>query len=154
MPSYSSDNLNLAIETSSPTFNQWYVGSKTHLVDMSSSIQIIQRIEYNMELFKPANIELSFFNVRMIGFKVDVWIEFASCVLGDLLKESELLRKWVSTVKTNQGLRLLNVLMSEQKLAVEIAQVDGVEVNNMDFHESSEDEILKKFATDATCAYQ
>ena len=51
---------------------------------------------------------------------------------------------------TNQRLRFLDVLMSEKELSVEIAQVNGIEVNEMDFHEPAENEILEQFATNSS----
>jgi hypothetical protein len=44
---------------------------------------------------------------------------------------------------TNQRLRFLDVLMSEKELSVEIAQINGIEVNDMDFPKPAENEILE-----------
>jgi hypothetical protein len=44
---------------------------------------------------------------------------------------------------TDQGLRFLDVLMSEKELSVEIAQINGIEVNDMDFPKPAENEILE-----------
>jgi hypothetical protein len=41
------------------------------------------------------------------------------------------------------------VLIAEQKLPIEIAQVDRVEVNDMDLAEACEDEVLEKLTADA-----
>lgn len=38
--------------------------------------------------------------------------------------------------------------VSKEELAIEIAQIDGVKVNNVDFTEAGEDEILQKLAAD------
>lgn len=35
------------------------------------------------------------------------------------------------------------MFVSEEKLAIEIAQIDGVKVDNVDFGEAGEDEILQ-----------
>jgi hypothetical protein len=42
------------------------------------------------------------------------------------------------------------VLIAEEKLPVEVAQVDGIEVEDMDLAEAGEDEILQQFAADAS----
>lgn len=43
---------------------------------------------------------------------------------------------------------------AEKELAVEIAQIDGVEVDDMDFAEPREQEVLQQFASDATSTHQ
>lgn len=41
-----------------------------------------------------------------------------------------------------QSFRFLDVLVSEKELAVEIAQVDRIEVDDVDFSKTREDDIL------------
>ena len=43
----------------------------------------------------------------------------------------------------HQSLRLLNMLLTEEELTVEVAKVDGVEINNMNLAEAGEDKILQ-----------
>ena len=45
------------------------------------------------------------------------------------------------------------MLVAEEKLAVQVAQVDGVEVDDVDFTETSENEVLEQFAADAASSY-
>ena len=52
---------------------------------------------------------------------------------------------------TYQGLGFLDVLMPEQKLAVEVGEVDGVEIDDVDVAESGEDEVLEQLAANAAC---
>lgn len=75
------DNLNLAIKTSGAAFDQRNIRSKAHFVDMSSSFQVIQCVEYDAKFSKPRNSEISIFNVGVVGDDFDVWIE----LLGDFL---------------------------------------------------------------------
>jgi hypothetical protein len=51
------------------------------------------------------------------------------------------------------GLGLLDVLVAEQELAVQVAEVDGVEVHNVDVAEADEDEVLEQLAADAARAH-
>lgn len=51
-----------------------------------------------------------------------------------------------------QSLGLLDVLLVEQKLAVQVGEVDGVEVDDMDLAKAGEDEVLEQFASNATGA--
>jgi hypothetical protein len=44
------------------------------------------------------------------------------------------------------------VLVAEQELAVQIAEVDGVEVDYVDVAEADEDEVLEQLAADAARA--
>lgn len=48
---------------------------------------------------------------------------------------------------------LLDMLVAEQELAVEVAEVDGVEVDNVDLAKAGEDEVLKQLAADAASPY-
>jgi predicted PilT family ATPase len=45
------------------------------------------------------------------------------------------------------------MLVAEEELAVEVAEVDGVEVDNVDLAEAGEDEVLEQFAADAASSY-
>jgi hypothetical protein len=44
------------------------------------------------------------------------------------------------------------VLMSEKELSVQVTEIDGVQVDDMDLAVAGEDEVLEQFATYATCA--
>jgi hypothetical protein len=45
------------------------------------------------------------------------------------------------------------VLMSEEKLAIEVAQIDGIEIDNMDLTKTCKDEAFEKLASDSTGAH-
>ena len=51
-----------------------------------------------------------------------------------------------------QCLGLLNVLLAEEKLPVEIAEVDCIEVDNVDLAKAGENEVLEELASDAAGA--
>lgn len=51
------------------------------------------------------------------------------------------------------SLRLLDVLVPEKKLPIQIAQVDRVEIDDVDLSKPGEDEILEQLASDAPSAY-
>jgi hypothetical protein len=53
----------------------------------------------------------------------------------------------------HQCLRFLDVLVAEQKLPIEVAQVDGVEVDDVYLAEAGEDEVLEQLAANATGSY-
>jgi hypothetical protein len=53
---------------------------------------------------------------------------------------------------TYNGFRLLDVFVSEEKLAIEVAEVDCVEIDDMDFAKAGQGEVFEKFAADATGA--
>ena len=44
------------------------------------------------------------------------------------------------------------MFMSEEKLAVEVAEVDCVKIDNVDFAEAGQGKVLEEFAADAACA--
>ena len=45
------------------------------------------------------------------------------------------------------------MLIAEQKLAIQVAEVDGVQVDDVDLSKASEGQILEKLAADATSSY-
>ena len=45
------------------------------------------------------------------------------------------------------------MLVAEEELAVKVAQIDGVEVNNVDLSEARKGKVLEELASDATGAY-
>jgi hypothetical protein len=48
---------------------------------------------------------------------------------------------------------LLDVLIAEQELAIEVAEIDGVEVYDVNLAEAGENEVLEEFAADAASSY-
>ncbi|KAL8966129.1 MAG: hypothetical protein Q9183_003511, partial [Haloplaca sp. 2 TL-2023] len=51
---------------------------------MSSSIDIVQGVENDLEAGEPVDIELRVLDVTMIGLKLDVRIEFGGALFCDL----------------------------------------------------------------------
>ena len=52
----------------------------------------------------------------------------------------------------HQSLRLLDMLLPEEKLPIEVAEVDGVQINDVDFAEAGEDKILQKLTANPSSA--
>lgn len=44
--------------------------------------------------------------------------------------------------------------MSEEKLTIKVAQIDGIKIDNVDLSETRKDEIFKKLASDPASSYQ
>lgn len=55
-------------------------------------------------------------------------------------------------IETYDSFWLLDMFVSEEELAVEVAEVDCVEVDDMYFAEAGQGEVLEEFAANATCA--
>lgn len=87
---YLLDNLNLAIETSGSAFYQRHVSRKAHFVDMPPCIQIVKRIEDDVETLKEFEIEVGVLDVCVMRFKLDVRIERRGALFCHLRMESEL----------------------------------------------------------------
>ena len=51
---------------------------------MSPCVQIIQRIEDDVETLKPIDVELRVLDVGMVGFELDIRIEFGGAVFRNL----------------------------------------------------------------------
>lgn len=60
---------------------------------------------------------------------------------------------FVGDIVPYQCLGLLDVLIAEQELAVEVAEIDGVEIYNVYLAEAGEDEVLEEFAANAASSY-
>ncbi len=45
------------------------------------------------------------------------------------------------------------MLVSEKELAVEITEIDCIEIDNVDFPEASENQVLEQLAADSTSAH-
>ena len=101
---------------------------------MSSRFHVIQRIEYDIETGEPVRVELFVFDVCMVCDKLDVGVELLSHIPG------------------NQSLGFLDVFLPEEELAIEVAQVDGVEVDDVDFAKPGQDEVLEELAANTACA--
>ena len=78
------DDLYVAVEARSATLDQRHIGEQAHLVDVPPCIQVIQRVEDNIETAEPLQIELRVFDVCVVGRDVDRRIEFEGCLSGHL----------------------------------------------------------------------
>ena len=81
---YLFDDLYLPVKASCSTLDQGHIRGQTHLVDMSSCIEIVQRIEHQIKALKPFDIETRVFNVRMVRFELDMRVELRGGIFGDL----------------------------------------------------------------------
>ena len=82
------DDLDLPVESSCTTLNQGNICRQAHPVNMSSSIEIVERIEDEIESLEPVDIEFGVFDIGMMRFKFDVRIEFGGCFFRDLKRMS------------------------------------------------------------------
>lgn len=64
------DHLHLTIESSCSALNQRHVGCQTHPIHIAPRVQIIQRIEHNVEAREPVDVELAILDVGMICFQL------------------------------------------------------------------------------------
>ena len=121
---------------------------------MPPRIEVIQRIKDNVERLEPGDVELRVLDVVVVRFDLDVGVELARrlfCNLSPALARLHLYL--ILLLLAHQCLGLLDVLVAKQKLAVEVAEVDGVEVDNVDLAKAGEDEVLKQLAADAASPY-
>lgn len=125
------DYLNLAVEASSSAFDEWYIGRQTHLVHVPPCLHIVQRVEHDIETAEPFHVEMRFFDVCMVGLYLDPWIELCRRVFGD------------------KCFWLFYMLVSEEELSIEIAEINRVKIDDMDFAETEEGKVFEKLAADA-----
>lgn len=51
---------------------------------MASSIEVVEGVENDVELAKPFYVELQIFDVGVVGFELDVWVELLRDFLRNL----------------------------------------------------------------------
>lgn len=73
--------------------------------------------------------------------------------LGDLFRNlrvvSECYRVILRAQFPYQGFRLFYVFVPEEELPVQVREIDGVEVNDVDVEEAAKDEVLQELAANA-----
>ena len=93
----------------------------------------------------------------MVGFDLDIRVELSSRGFRDLIRGSMSAVMLQTSLRyltdTHQSFRLLDMLLSEEELAVQIAQIDGVEIDDVDLAETSQNEVLEKLASDTASAH-
>jgi len=77
--------LNVAVEAGGTTLDERYIASQAHLVDMSACIEVIERVEDDVELLEPCDVELRVLDVVVVGFDLDVGVELLRRFFGNLL---------------------------------------------------------------------
>lgn len=70
-----SNDLDLSVEAGGSTLDQRHTGCKAHPVDMTSSRQVVQGVENNVECLEPIHVELAVHDVRMIGLQLSARLE-------------------------------------------------------------------------------
>jgi hypothetical protein len=74
----------LPLEASGPTLNQVYARRQAHLVDVTPRIEIVESVEDDSEALEEVDVELGIFDVRVVRFDFDVWVELSGGLLGNL----------------------------------------------------------------------
>lgn len=78
------DDRDLPLEAGSAALDERHVSRQTHLVDVAPRLEVVERIEDNVEGFEEVDVELRIFYVGMMRLQLDVWVEFAGRLLRDL----------------------------------------------------------------------
>lgn len=112
-------DLNLAVEAGGTTLDQWHIGRETHLVDMSARIQVVKRVEDDMEALEPRDVELAVLDVVVVCYDVNIGVELGSRLFRNLSGRKRMRRHLCFTcLLTYQRLGLLDMLVAEQELAI------------------------------------
>ena len=101
---------------------------------MPPGIEVVEGVEDEGEAREPVDAELGVFDVGVVGDDLDRGVELVGRFFGDLVVSA--IARDDLTDRTHQSFRLLDVFLSEQELAVKIAEIDCVEVDHMDFAEA------------------
>ena len=77
------------------------------------------------------------FDVGMVSFELDVRVELCRRLFGDLFGQSSASRSKYLAIAAYQCLGFLYVLLAEEELAIQIAQIDSIQINNVDLSKAS-----------------
>lgn len=90
----------------------------------------------------------------MIRLDLDIRIESARRLFRNLSPSQRMPYNLTSQhrIITHQSLALLDMLAAEQKLAVEITQVNRIQIDDMNLAEARKHQIFKQFAADTARA--
>ena len=77
---------------------------------MLPRFKVVERIEHNVESLEEVHVEFAIEDVSVTGVDIHGRVELTGRLLG------------------NDGLGLLDVLLPEEELAVQVAQIDSVQV--------------------------
>lgn len=112
---------------------------------MTSRLEIVQRIKHYFKASKPFDVKLYVLNIGVVRDNLDVRVEYCRRLLCYLTVWS--VRHYTyypvrSIVCSYQGFGFPDMFVSEEELSVQIAQVDCVEVDDVNFAEAGEGEIF------------
>jgi len=82
------------------------------LVNVPASLNVVQGIDHQVKFLHKLESKTVFLNLTKVSFDLDVWV-----LLLNLTLESE-------------GLRLVDMFSSKQELAIQVADIDCVEIND------------------------
>ncbi len=99
---YLLDDLHLTIEPRRPALNQGYPSRKTHFIHMPPCLEIIQRVEDEIEVAEPLQREVRILDIRMMRFEFDMRVEMTSRLLRDL--------RFISVVSRDKRMRTVPML--------------------------------------------
>jgi hypothetical protein len=114
-------------------------------------IEIVQRVEDDAECLEPRDIEARVLDVVVICFDLDFRVEFACRFFCNLSHVSACpATSPACPVTAYQRLGLLDMLGAEQELPVQVAEVDRVQVDDVDLAKARKYKVLEQLAPDAT----
>lgn len=120
----------LSQQARSSRLDQRLLGNHTHFVDVAARVDIVERINYNVKIVEILGRE------SLIGNDVCMKRLQIECFLVSRYK----LRNGLAR---HDGLALLDVPRAKQKLTVQIAQVDRIEINHVNFLVAGNDQVLQ-----------
>jgi len=67
----------MSMEASGPAIHHGHICCDAHFVDVPSCVNVVERIEDNLELLEEGNIKLRILDICVIGFDLDIRVESA-----------------------------------------------------------------------------
>lgn len=125
----------LAEIASSAALDQGTVGCQAHAIDVAARLDVVQRVEHQVKAFKKRQVEGGPKDVGVVGTDIEAGIEAQHAFARHL------------------GFGLAHMVGLEQKLAIKIGDLNGVQVHNIHIAETRQGHILQQLAANATSAY-
>ena len=122
--SHLDDGLDLPKISLCTALNDGHTCSKCHPIDMFPGVGVVQGAHDDVKFRKPIGVEALLLDVRADGLDVDEGVECGSRASGD------------------GRLGLFYILFAEKELAVQVGEVDRIEVEQGDVPKPSQNDVF------------
>ena len=78
------NDLHLTVESLGATLDQRHVGHQTHFVHMAACVEVVQRVEDEVEALEPGYVEFRILDIRVMRLNAHFRVELGGGLLRNL----------------------------------------------------------------------